>query len=360
MPKSNVIVGAIAKVDPPPRTSGPATLRATTAPATVHFDNGATAKLMPTNAQAATFAEIVDELSRMIIPAYVEVDPVTQEITRLLIPLVVTVSSLTSDPAGDVDVGLEISHGTHVLRAANPDYNEILNVLRSAKDQGTVLTVTENDHHEIIDARPSPHPNAPAARIVPRALPHALDFTSRSVTPDRARELFAQMSAQTCDAATTLVPCIPFLFPDDGCWGRAHQMCRLMIAAGALPAKVWIYGTLKVSTRNNPNCSVRWGWHVAPTLQVVSGGGTETQVIDPSLFSTPVPKPQWSGVQGDPQAVLADTDASAFYRAPNGGIELDTDYSKTAQVLARYRLQLKLRCSSAAGPPPYKNCDAVV
>jgi hypothetical protein len=358
MPKPNVIVAAIVRVDPPQRPPGPAALQTTAAPSTVHFENGAVAMLGPASAHSSAYAGVIDELSRTPIPAYVEVDPVSQEITLLLIPLVVTVANLTTNSTGDLDVEFEISHGRHVLRAANPDYNEILNALRTAKTQGTVLTVTEDDNHEIIDVRPSAHPNGPAARAVSRAKPQAFEVSPPSVSPDRARELFVQMSGQSCDPISVPAPCIPFLYPDDGCWGRAHQMCRLIIEAGETPAKVWIYGRLIVRTRNNPNCSVSWGWHVAPTLQVATGGGVETQVIDPSLFTEPVTEPQWSGVQGDTHAVLAHTDASAFYRAPDGSTELDIDYSQTAQVLIRYRLQLKLRSLSTAGPPPYSACDA--
>jgi hypothetical protein len=355
MPKSNVIVAGISKVDLPP--PGPLPMDAAAAPLTVHFDNGAAAKLTPANAH---LAEIIDELRRMIMPVYVEVDPASQSITRLLIPLVVNVTSVTPNSAGDVDVELEISHSRHVLRAANPNYNEILSELRNAQARGTTVVVTEDENGGIVDVRPSPHPNRPAALGVPRVSPQPLDLAPPSVSPQRAQELFDQMLGQSCDPKSAAAPCIPFLYPDDGCWGRAHQMSRLMIVAGAQPAKIWIYGTLKVSTRNNPNCQVRWGWHVAPTLQVASGGSTETQVVDPSLFPGPVPEKKWSGVQGDPNAVLAHTDATAFYRAPDGGIQLDPDYSQTAQVLMRYRLQLKLRSQSPAGPPPYSHCAAVV
>src|SRR4051812_21118784 len=113
----------------------------------------------------------MDELSRMIIPAHAEVAPVTQMISRLLIPLVVTVSNLTPNSTGDVDVELEILDGTHIFCAADPDYNEIPNALRQAKEQGTVLTVTESESHEIIDVMPSPHPNRPAACAAPRPNP---------------------------------------------------------------------------------------------------------------------------------------------------------------------------------------------
>src|SRR5437867_3392920 len=139
-------------------------------------------------------------------------------------------------------------------------------------------------------------------------MPAAISF-------QRARELFELVNARVCCPADAPAPCIPFDFPDDGCWGRAHEMCRLIQAAGADPEKVWIYGRLRVATANNPACEVRWGWHVAPTLQVDVSGAIETYVIDPSLFLEPVPQATWAGVQGDPGAVLVPTDASVFYRS---------------------------------------------
>ena len=84
-----------------------------------------------------------------------------------------------------------------------------------------------------------------------------------AVAPQRARQLFDLVNSRLCCPASAPAPCIPFLYPDDGCWARAHEMCRLMIAAGAQPEKVWIYGTpppflpLKVSSQNKPNCLVQ-------------------------------------------------------------------------------------------------------
>lgn len=69
-------------------------------------------------------------------------------------------------------------------------------------------------------------------------------------------------------------------------------MCRLMIAAGVEPDKVWIYGDLNTPTINNPNCIVSWGWHVAPTVQVPGSG---ILVIDPSIFNVPVTEIAWKG-----------------------------------------------------------------
>jgi hypothetical protein len=172
------------------------------------------------------------------------------------------------------------------------------------------------------------------------------------VSAAKAQEVFDAMKATSCDPLAVPPPCIPFLYPDDGCWGRAHEMCRLMIALGLKPNKVWIQGRLHTPTKNNPNCAVEWGWHVAPTLCVRGPGlfAHQDLVIDPSLFTTPVTKAVWKGVQGDPNATLTDSDASDYLWG-----QTDPTYTLTNQVLANYRLQLQLR-SQQVGPPPYANC----
>jgi len=137
--------------------------------------------------------------------------------------------------------------------------------------------------------------------------------------------------------------------------GRASEMCRLMINMGLSPKKVWIQGSLHVSTKNNPNCQVFWGWHVAPTLCVRGPKFFQSQqmVIDPSLFATPVSQATWKGVQGDPGATLTPSAASIFYLWGN---VTDPGYVQTNQVLANYRLQLQNRSLGPSGPPPYANC----
>jgi len=127
-----------------------------------------------------------------------------------------------------------------------------------------------------------------------------------------------------------------------------------MIAAGAKPRKVWIDGKLRVNTKNNPNCFVKWGWHVAPIICVRRRrfGQSENMVIDPSLFTTPVTEATWKGVQGDPNATLTETAASVYWR---NAIPTDPNYVDTNFRLAFYRLQLKNR-SLQFGPPPYAFC----
>ncbi len=178
-----------------------------------------------------------------------------------------------------------------------------------------------------------------------------------AVTLQKARELFDLVNSRLCCPAVAASPCIPFLYPDDGCWGRAHEMCRLIIAQGVQPKKIWIYGNLNTPTVNHPSCHVNWGWHVAPTLDVIYGPGTKPYVIDPSLCTGPVTEAEWKGLQGDASAVLQASSASLFYRSKDAAdTETDPTYAKTQQVLATYRNQLKLRATSSYGPPPYVAC----
>ena len=363
MPNENAIVALVVRIDPPVVKPGAEMLRDYPDGISVEFEGDRTARLSPSDL-AAGILEILDDLRKMDAPAYVEVDADSNEITRLLIPLVVKVANFFESAAEEIAVELEISHARHVLKRGNPDFDEFLKTLRAAQEEDAWLIVTETDDHEIIDARRPPHELAPPVRRKePRGLFRLLlDCFDRllkclrCVSEQKAREMFDLVSIQTCDPLAVPPPCIPFLYPDDGCWGRAHEMCRLMIAAGVTPKKVWIYGSLHAATKNNPNCSVSWGWHVAPTLCVrrhFCRG--EDVVIDPALFTEPVSKPTWTGVQGDANAQLVDSNASVFYRSFNGNTQTDPNYVQTGQVLATYRLMLKNR-SLQFGPPPYAQC----
>lgn len=146
---------------------------------------------------------------------------------------------------------MEISHARHYLDTANPDYQLLLNALTVARQQGTPVLITETlDDHQIIDVRPDPVPFAggPAMMVMPPAGPLGnVSPATAGVTPQQAQQLFHLVASQSY---------IPFKYPDDGCWGRAHEMARLIIANGVQPRKVWIYGDLMVSTRNHPRAQL--------------------------------------------------------------------------------------------------------
>jgi hypothetical protein len=374
MPNENAVVSMTVRFEPPVEALTDEVVRSEPGLAIV-LDDERRATLDPADARSPGFAQVLDGLHRRELPVYVEIDPETSAITRLLIPHVTRVLGIRPIDDGVYSVELWASHARHVLRRAAEFFEELDETVRDALRTGSPVIVTEDDAHTIIDVRPyqqraggspipfEPRPQPPQQRAWPRSWIDQLRriwwwccwpwwWWLRCISPARAQQVFDAMSATSCDPRTVPPPCIPFLYPDDGCWARAHEMCRLMIATGLAPRKVWIQGSLHVATRNNPNCAVWWGWHVAPTLCVRGRWLFQTteMVIDPSLFTAPVSKPTWKGVQGDPNATLTDSDASDYLWG-----ETDPTYAKTDDRLAYYRLQLQNR-TVQFGPPPYANC----
>lgn len=377
MPNPNAIVSSVLRFQPP-LDRAPAELLRAERGLFVELEGGRRARLDPADPRSVTFTQILNGLIKLRLPVYLEIDPATSTIKKLLIPHLSRVTGVRQIGEGGLSVELEVSHGRHVLQRGQPDFDEMEKRLREAAASRERVVLTEDDAHNIIDIRffkpgpdvplpPFPPEVPPLERWPPRWLGDLLDriwhwkwwpwwwFGCISMT--RAQQVFDAMNATSCDPLTVPPPCIPFLYPDDGCWARAHEMCRLMIAMNLSPRKVWIRASaghwLHVDTRNNPACYVNWGWHVAPTLCVRGPWFFMRQrmVIDPSLFTTPVSKATWKGVQGDPNATLTDSDASQYW--PGGGT--DPQYTDTNLRLAFYRLQLQLR-SQQYGAPPYANC----
>jgi hypothetical protein len=312
----------------------------------------------------AVWSQVLDSLLKSQAPAYVEIDPISTQITKVLIPHVVTVGEIKPTAGKDgVDVELIVSHARHYLRKSHPQFDRLLAKLKAAQASGSRVGVTEAPlSHEIIEVSDLPgegdHLPGAAGAPEPEAGARTGNVVATAAVPwSRAQQLFDLMNSKVCCPAGAAAPCIPFGYPDDGCWGRAHEMYRLMANQGLLTNKIWIFGNLRAATTNNPRCEVRWGWHVAPTMVVDTGGHQEVYVIDPSLFPGPVPQATWSGVQGDPNAALVPSAGSVFYRNRSGSIvRTDPTFSETNAVLNTYRNQLRLRATGSDGPPPYPAC----
>jgi Glutaminase len=376
MPNPNAVVSSVIRLEPPLDRAPAEMLRAERG-LSVELEGGRRVRLDPANPRSAGFAQILDGLSKQRLPVYLEIDPATSAITRLLIPHVTRILGVRPSDEGALDVELEYSHARHVLRRG-PDFAELEKQLREALRSGGPVILTEDDAHNIIDVRSfTPGPDTPLPPFPKPELPPRVPWPLRwiwklldwiwcwrcwpwwwfcCISMTKAQQVFDAMNATSCNPLTVPAPCIPFLYPDDGCWARAHEMCRLMINMGLSPKKVWIQAStrLHVNTRNNPACFVEWSWHVAPTLCVRGPSFFQTQsmVIDPSLFTTPVSKATWKGVQGDPNATLTDSDASIYYLWTAA---TDPTYVATNDRLAFYRLQL-LNRAIQQGPPPYANC----
>jgi Glutaminase len=369
MPNPNAIVSRSIRLEAPPERAVAEFLRAEGG-LSVELDDGRRVRLDPENPRSPGFAQVLEGLAQLGRPVYVEVDPETSAIGRLFIPHVAHVIGLRPTEAG-YDVSLDMSHARHGLRRDRPDFAELEGRLREALDKGAPVIVTDDDAQDIIDVRffdygPEAGPILSDLPIRPipasplRGLFAAIWYCRLwpwwwgvCISSARAQQIFDAMSATSCNPLTVPPPCIPFLYPDDGCWGRAHEMCRLIINMGVAPRKVWIQGSLHTLTRNNPNCFVNWAWHVAPTVCVRWHWWllwSRRMVIDPSLFTTPVTEATWKSVQGDPNATLTQTDWTDFLWGST-----DPNFVQTNQVLATYRLQLQNR-SNQVGPPPYANC----
>ena len=330
---------------------------------TVSFRRGQTGILDMQSPRIAFWAKLIEERQRNNQPVYVEIDEETNVITNMLLPSYYTVDKMETDEHGDLRVLFQPSSAVHYLLQSDPNFSAMQEKLQTALDNSTELWVTETrDEHEIIDIRvpsdPSGDPSDPSP-VPPEDPP---------VSEARAMELYNNMNAESCNPCSPSADCIPFLYPDDGCWIRAHIMCHMMRDGGPDmtanpsedPEKVWIHGWLTAPTANHPDCHVNWGWHVAPTVMTnLSGGGTEKQVIDPSLTPSPEALALWKNRQGDPSATLTETDWTNYNWV---GDTTSVSLAQSHVHMQTYRNRLQQRCLDF-GPPPYncvRNCFFII
>jgi RHS repeat-associated protein len=132
-------------------------------------------------------------------------------------------------------------------------------------------------------------------------------------SPKDADMLFTEQAAKKFMA---------FKYPQDGCYARAFFMARDINMTNAA-GKVWAFPSnypnagLQVKTAHNPNGSVNWTYHVAPTVQVKgSDGKITTMVIDPSLCSGPVTIDEWKAAMTVPKGTTIVTSQTALGEPP--------------------------------------------
>ena len=114
---------------------------------------------------------------------------------------------------------------------------------------------------------------------------------------------------------------IPFGYPNDGCYARAHAMSLLLERNfNIISGKVFLRGDLEVETENE-NGVINWWYHVAPIITVRDASGVDRlMVFDPSIFDRPVTVEQWREIQtsrtNDDDALLNFT--TRFHYSPMG------------------------------------------
>lgn len=340
MPNPNALVARVNRVGPTTIAPTP-TAAVTAARERIAIDfEGDRSAVLPPGRRARAWRDMLEFTRTANLPAYVEIDPETTVITRVLMPFRARVVALET-VGDDVEVTFVESHARHRLLRSNPDFHDMLNALEGGRADGIeVLVTASRDEHEIIDVRPPPPAGPPIDAYE--------DPPPSVVSEAQAAQLFNDMAALTCDPFTVPSPCIPFLYPDDGCYARAHEMCRLMRLQGIEAEKIWIFGSLNPATSNHPGCAVSWWYHVAPTLLVSTVAGTEKRVIDPSLMGGPTTENDWRNRQADPAATFEYTDQRPFW-PHNGGN--DDDYSLTNHYLQEKRLLLQDRVDDYGGLP---------
>ena len=358
MPNPNALVDRIRNLSPSAETFRSREAQPSTQLVTVNFQGGRVGRLDMRIRRSSLWAKRLDFLRQNNMPAYVEIDPQTNLITEMLVPDESRVLSLTTKAEGDVEVKLIPSQALHYLRRDNPNFEELQGALQSAMNEKKTILVTRTRYEpEIIDVRYLATPSSPpkTGTLSPRPDASPID-------PSRAQELFNLMNARSCDCRI-ISPCIPFKYPRDGCYARAHEMCRIMFEEEEVPGKVWICGSLNVKTSNAPDCEVSWWYHVAPTVLVTTSSGSEPRVIDPSLCDDPVSVEDWKSKQGDLNPTLYLTNAKPFWPPFDhycGFIEedkweemglLDPDYSKTNNYLQARRYDLEDNCEKYGAPP---------
>lgn len=159
---------------------------------------------------------------------------------------------------------------------------------------------------------------------------------------------------------------IPFQYAKDGCYARAHAMRRVIeYNFGYTSYKRFIQSThanvlltVKATNWGNPGCCITWGFHVAPLVRVrMSDGSLRLYVLDPSIFSAPVPMEVWdNSMIGNSSTACRNNSAySNYYKryvtisdaytfSPTGtSFVTDNYYTQTNSTLRNYRYERSCR-----------------
>ena len=131
------------------------------------------------------------------------------------------------------------------------------------------------------------------------------------VTPEVAARLFEELATATFTTDAGNQTRIPYTYPVDGCYCRAHRMSSLLTEKGYASEKVFAVshvtataggtrGGLRVPTPYAEDVAsgepaVDWWYHVAPIIKVRDDNGQLVEtVLDPSIAPGPVTIDGWT------------------------------------------------------------------
>ncbi|HMK27704.1 MAG TPA: protein-glutamine glutaminase family protein [Chitinophagaceae bacterium] len=353
MPVQNVFLGKTINRSPLKLMMGDRPVADQAKPVTVNFEDDQKALLDLSNPLAANWAKMIDYLQKNNRPVYLETDAGTGIITRLCAPEAARVWEIDTTNKEFVYVSFHTSDALHFLSRDHPGFQTILDALQAAMDKSSVILVTSTYHDfEIIDVRslPSSFGNEEPPGSLPSPETPTIPAPSKTVSLDRATELLNMIIKKSCTPCVSTASCIPFRWPSNGCWIRAHLMCYLLISKGAMPEKIWSDGKkLRGRSTNVPGCIVKWTWHVAATLMVMQGDGVPVKmVIDPSLSYELLTPEKWRSLQTDPDATLKFSSWEQYEHYSG-----TADQAMADNDMEKFRIDLDQLCKEF-GPSPYK------
>lgn len=122
---------------------------------------------------------------------------------------------------------------------------------------------------------------------------------------------------------------ISWKFPDDGCFARASLAMKYFDRWDlSLPNKIFVFGNLKVKTKNSPNGVVGWWFHVAPIVDI---DGIK-YVLDPSIEQRwPLTLKDWLMQMGKPENMKVAICSSGTY-SPGDNCDKKSDGRETRAV----------------------------
>ena len=148
---------------------------------------------------------------------------------------------------------------------------------------------------------------------------------------------------------------IPFGFPEDGCYARAHEMSYQLDKKKIYTGKVFATGNFRVDHDKTEKGAVTWQFHVAPVVIVDDGKAKRFWVIDPSLFYEPTTLASWlEALTAHPKSRLKEAFVTnRFIYVPRArGRKLDAfdrkDLDSTRAVMKKYLRTDQKRAKQAA------------
>ncbi len=150
------------------------------------------------------------------------------------------------------------------------------------------------------------------------------------ITMERANEVFQALQSLTFENSRGEQQQVPYHFPPDGCYARAHLMAQAMEGMGITSEKIFVMsqrqdgsGGLTVASDYSPTPnvpSITWRYHVAPVVNVIGEeGGVTRMVMDPSVSSRPLTVSEWIGLMSPDEFSERTVDEVQELANNNGG-----------------------------------------